>query len=415
MTAPLRRYGFEDAERCVQCALCLTHCPTYRLTHDESESPRGRLAMLAAWDRDEAPLDPSMRRALDHCLGCLACEAVCPAEVPYGKLIDRYHEVTASPTRAPSVRLLVWLTHQHGKAAWLHRLLAGLERMRMLPLLKRLAPGRLRTAVRLLPDPYPRAVVPHGRLVPKGAAGDGAQRVSLLAGCVSSLWMADTYVAARELLLVLGFTVDLPDHALCCGALARHAGDSRTAQALRAELLRRLPVSQPILVLDSGCLAETRAACGADGSGGTPVYTLTTFLEAHWPPAFEPALRQPERIALHVPCTQRPEIHDAQAVGRLLGRIQNLTLQPIPIGHGCCGAAGSYFLREPTMSDAFGSALIASLGASLPERIVTTNIGCRLQWQSELRRSRLGIPVEHPVETLLRACPRAGPREGTGS
>ncbi|EQD51791.1 glycolate oxidase iron-sulfur subunit, partial [mine drainage metagenome] len=125
MTAPLRRYGFEDAERCVQCALCLTHCPTYRLTHDESESPRGRLAMLAAWDRDEAPLDPSMRRALDHCLGCLACEAVCPAEVPYGKLIDRYHEVTASPTRAPSVRLLVWLTHQHGKAAWLHRLLAG--------------------------------------------------------------------------------------------------------------------------------------------------------------------------------------------------------------------------------------------------------------------------------------------------
>ncbi|EQD54403.1 protein of unknown function cysteine-rich region domain protein, partial [mine drainage metagenome] len=100
--------------------------------------------------------------------------------------------------------------------------------------MKRLAPGGLRTAARLLPDPYPRAVVPHGRLVPKGAAGDGAQRVSLLAGCVSSLWMADAYVAARELLLVLGFTVDLPDHALCCGALARHAGDSRTAQALRA-------------------------------------------------------------------------------------------------------------------------------------------------------------------------------------
>ncbi len=362
--------------------------------------------MLGAWGRNEIPLDLSTRKALDHCLGCLACEAVCPAEVPYGKLIDRYHEATATPLREPLLWLLVWLTRQHGVAKRLHRLLAGLERMRILALLRQVAPGRLRRAATLLPDPYPMAVAPRGRFTPKGDTGNRTQRVSLLAGCVSSLWMPDAYQAALALLLAWGFTVDLPDHALCCGALARHAGNFRTAQTVRTEL-GLLPSAQPVLVLDSGCFAETRAACGAEDSDARIVYELTSFLDANWPPSLKPTFERPERVALHIPCTQRSEVRDADAAMRLLGRIGNLTVQPIPAGYGCCGAAGGYLLREPSMSDTLGATLIASLGPEPPDRIVTTNIGCRLRWQSELRRSGHHIPVEHPVETLLRACARS--------
>ncbi len=401
--------GFEEAERCVQCALCLPHCPTYRLTHDESESPRGRLAMLAAWGGDSAALDPSMRAALDHCLGCLACEVVCPAAVPYGRLIDRYHEVTERPLRTPLVRLLVWLTRRHRVAGALHHLLQGLQETGILSFLRRIAPGGLARVLSLMPDPYPRAGTNLRRM---GARNAGTRRVSILMGCVSSLWMPEAYAAAETLLVRWGYAVDLAPHAFCCGALARHAGRVRTAEALRAELRDVLSADQPVLVLDSGCVGETRAALGSDRPGARPVHELAAFLDANWPEAFKATLDRPERVGLHIPCTQRTEVGDAGAPARLLRRIGNLTVQAIPDGYGCCGAAGSYVLREPGMSGALAAPLVGSLGPEPPDRIVTTNIGCRLRWQAELRQAGLEIPVEHPVDILLRAC--GHPRPATG-
>ena len=39
-------FPLADADKCVKCALCLPHCPTYRESLDEGESPRGRIALM---------------------------------------------------------------------------------------------------------------------------------------------------------------------------------------------------------------------------------------------------------------------------------------------------------------------------------------------------------------------------------
>src|SRR5919205_871288 len=78
----------DDLATCVHCGLCLNACPTYRVTGLETESPRGRILLMTRWKRGELPYSPGLARHLDLCLGCRACEAVCPSAVPYGRLIE---------------------------------------------------------------------------------------------------------------------------------------------------------------------------------------------------------------------------------------------------------------------------------------------------------------------------------------
>src|SRR5207342_3158940 len=75
------------ADRCVQCGLCLPHCPTYQLDRSEAESPRGRIAYIKATASGLVEPTETGDRHLDHCLGCRRCEAVCPAGVEFESLL----------------------------------------------------------------------------------------------------------------------------------------------------------------------------------------------------------------------------------------------------------------------------------------------------------------------------------------
>src|SRR5690242_15159711 len=86
MSAPA--FPLADADKCVKRALCLPHCPTYRVSKDEGESPRGRIALMQGLVTGKLEMTPRGRPQLAQCMARRACEAVCPAEVPYGKLID---------------------------------------------------------------------------------------------------------------------------------------------------------------------------------------------------------------------------------------------------------------------------------------------------------------------------------------
>ena len=384
------RYGLERADQCVKCALCLPHCPTYRLTALESESPRGRIRLMEALESGEVGFDPTVVAALDHCTGCLACEAVCPASVPYGDLIDRVRTVLPARRRFSLGHLAIGLAEHPDRLRFFDRLLRILARTGLPSVLGRILAGPGGRPFRLLPSPYPPKPVQKGQWLP---AGPPAGRVALLAGCFSSLWSPALYDAATRVLTRWGHPVEIPESPLCCGALARHSGMETRALRQQQKARSRLDPSIPLLVADSGCWQEARGLANQ-------VFELTAFLVREWPEGIQAAFAKSQRIALHVPCSQSAQVRNPRAAERLLGHIGEAILLPFELPMGCCGGAGSYLLDRPEWADRFAATLLAALPQPHPDRIVTTNLGCRMQLETALRGARLAIPVQHPVEIL---------------
>ena len=94
---PLMDLGIDPDElnTCVQCGLCLSSCPTFRVTGDETRSPRGRIALMREVQLHDAPLTDEVIASFETCVQCRGCEPACPSGVPYGRLMERTRETLA--------------------------------------------------------------------------------------------------------------------------------------------------------------------------------------------------------------------------------------------------------------------------------------------------------------------------------
>ena len=87
--------------------ICLSHCPTYQVRHDETDSPRGRIVLIREMYEQGGTPDAKTVEHLDRCLTCLACEAICPSGVQYSKLIGHGLEHVEATYRRPLLRRVI--------------------------------------------------------------------------------------------------------------------------------------------------------------------------------------------------------------------------------------------------------------------------------------------------------------------
>jgi glycolate oxidase iron-sulfur subunit len=354
------------ADQCVKCGLCLPHCPTYRLDSHEAESPRGRIALAAALAAGEIPASPEVDRHLDHCLGCLRCQQVCPAGVDYAGIIDgARHQQRQRRATTPGIR--------------------AIEALCARPAALDLALGLYRTAFRAIPSRFRRLPrPPAARSLP---AADDAE-TAVFVGCVAKRYENPTRAALIALCQAAGVKLAMPRTQTCCGALHRHGGNPEAAEALAQRNRQAFDPHATVLTLASGCHA---ALADALAPGVRVVDALRFLADRLDRLRFAPATG---RVALHLPCTQRLSPDSVAALRALLLAVPDLDLIELP-DTGCCGAAGSHMLSFADRAASLRAPLLDTLHKSGADTLISANIGCRMHLDQAT-----GATVMHPIDFL---------------
>lgn len=379
-----------DADLCVKCGLCLPHCPTYRLNPHEAQGPRGRIALTQGLLSGALPASPVLAAHLDGCLSCRACEAVCPAKVPYGRVLDAARTALATPHRTELTRLMGLVLGSSTARAVLR---LGLW------VLSTLGGHRLWKA----PIPWLRyrPTVRRWRAVTAPAQA----QIALFTGCVGDIAERAVLHDAVRLFKAAGVTVAIPPAQGCCGALHQHGGLADAATQRAACNTRAFANCDTVLPLATGCAAALRDL-GTAPLGDAPALapkvrdlcaTLAQALDTH-PPRFQ---HRPLRVGIHTACTQANVFGGKDAIRALLGRIPALTLVDLAPQSGCCGAAGTAFITQPVQAVRLLQPKLDA--AATVDVVVSANIGCSLHLLAGLRSSGQAVTVLHPVSFLAQA------------
>ena len=365
----------EDASRCVKCGLCLPECPTYQLTQNEACSPRGRIALATALEKQQTSPDRQFRQRMNSCLLCRRCEKLCPSGVKFGRIMDE----ARSLQNDGHFGLAGLLNDTISNPAKLRRTLGMVQWLKPL--------------ISLIPDLAPE--MDFADFYPAKVAREGS--VALFKGCSGEAMEPHTLGAAIKLLNHACQDVYIPADQGCCGALHAHAGDKQQAAVLRSANARAF-AGQPfdtVVSIASGCGAYL-----ADNEQ-LPVPHLDICALLAQPDVIRHLEFKPleATVAVHTPCSLKNVLAAEQPVLDLLQRIPGLELRVLRSSQ-CCGAAGTYFVTHRATARQLRLPLAEQIERLHPDYLLSSNIGCALHLAKGLGEHQPDIM--HPVSLLAR-------------
>jgi glycolate oxidase iron-sulfur subunit len=401
---------------CIHCGMCLPACPTYGITGNEAESPRGRLFLMHQFKQGKIDGPSQLAPHLDACLGCMACQTVCPSGVDYNHLLMDHRQQLAPMHKKGFVNF--W-------SGWGKRFIKQVAFTQLLP-----KPNRLNLMAKslqwyrkkLLPTPTGQRLhhwvvnsparqwqwqlmpnVPDTVSTIKAGQrfGDPTHPlVALMTGCIMDTLYHRVHHATIAVLVANGYQVVIPEQT-CCGALAHHAGEHDIALTLASQnmafIAPLLPTLQHVVLNSAGCGAmlmdyahlmastgETKTQWGETAKAFSQKVIDVMVLLAQ-KPLTPPKQTVPFKVTYHGAC----HLHYAQRVGtqpiEVLLALPGIEFTPLNGFDRCCGSAGIYNIDQPEMSQALLDEKMDAITLTEADVILTGNPGCLVQLQAGIK------------------------------
>jgi len=380
--------------KCVHCGFCNATCPTYQLSGDELDGPRGRIYQMKQFF-EGSPANTEMLKHLDRCLSCRSCETTCPSGVNYSRLLEIGREAIEVELPRPAIESIKrWLLTRFLNSGWLFGLILQCGR-----LVSSLLPASLGNAIPARQKSVARPTSQHQR------------RVLMLSGCVQPALSPNTNAAAAAVLDRFGITaIEIgPRH--CCGAVGLHTSQARQG---RQQAQKLIDLWWPHIESGVEAIVITASGCGLTVGdyqaifADDPEYSLKAKKVSELTQDFSQLVLKErsklkfsaiegKRVAFHTPCTMQHGLC-------LTGIIENILtsagyhLCQVDDAHLCCGSAGTFSLLQPEISSNLRRNKQDALTVDTPEVIATANIGCQMQIANGI-----SVPVVHWIELLNEA------------
>ncbi|OCA85653.1 glycolate oxidase [Bacillus sp. FJAT-27225] len=422
------RMNEDELLNCMRCGFCLPSCPTYiESGFQESHSPRGRIALMKAVVDGLITPDEDFERSLDLCLGCRACEPVCPSGVKYGSLLEDARDIVAQnkkhslPVRVARKAVFEGLFPHQNRMRSIAGLIGFYQRSGLQTVARKigfmsLLPDTLVTMEKVLPKVPPmKKLKDRPDFAP--AIGEKTKKVSFFSGCLMDTMFIETNNATIKLLQLAGCEVVIPKDQACCGALHGHYGEKDHAKEMAKRNIKAFEDAGADYIITN-----------AGGCGGFMIdYNHLLHNEPEWHERAKEFSRKlmdiseilvevgfHEKVRLELPyqvityqdsCHLRNVMKTASAPRTLLKAIQGADYQEMQEADRCCGSAGIYNIIESEMSMKLLDYKMEKAKNTSAATIVTANPGCLLQMKLGIEREGLNKTMRgiHIVDLLLEA------------
>ena len=409
-------------DACVHCGFCLPTCPSYRVIGKENDSPRGRIYLMDAINKGEAPLSPTAVSHFDSCLGCLACTTACPSGVQYDQLLSNLRPQVrrnhARPWPEQAIRRLIFSLFPYPDRIRLLLAPLGLYQklglsklLQSSGLLERISPN-LAAMETLLPEVTPSCFADN---LPDliSAQGEKRYRVGMILGCVQRVFFSDVNQATARVLSANGCEIVVPKSQGCCSALPEHQGETHQAQALARQMIDSFDETGVdfVIINAAGCghtlkeyghiLAGDPAYADKARNFAAKVRDVQEFLhEVGLTAELHPLQDEPLVTVYQDACHLLHGQKISQQPRQLLQQIPGLTLREPLDAALCCGSAGVYNMLQPEVAQELGQMKANNLVNTGATLIASANPGCSLQIKQTLENQGRSIALKHPMQLL---------------